>query len=49
MGLRRFEDAEECFEAVVAAPAQAPAAIQLEALKKLALVQLIQYGKVSIK
>ncbi|KAH8115983.1 hypothetical protein DFH11DRAFT_1876551 [Phellopilus nigrolimitatus] len=44
--LRRWAAAEEFLELVVGAPAQAPAAIQLEALKKLALVQLIVYGKV---
>lgn len=44
--LRRWSEAQECFEVVVGAPAQTPAAIQLEALKKLMLVQLILYGKV---
>lgn len=45
--LKRWKEAEEFFEIVVTAPAQVPAAIQLEALKKLSLVQLILYGKVS--
>ena len=43
--LKRWKEAEEFFEIVVTAPAQVPAAIQLEALKKLSLVQLILYGK----
>jgi len=45
--LKRWREAEEFFEIVVTAPAQVPAAIQLEALKKLALLQLILYGKAS--
>ncbi|KAI5117842.1 hypothetical protein M0805_008114 [Coniferiporia weirii] len=44
--LKRWAAAEECFEIVVGSPAQVPASIQFEALKKLALVQLIIYGKV---
>ena len=44
--LKRWKEAEEFFEIVVTSPAQTPAAIQLEALKKLTLVQLILYGKV---
>ncbi|TDL24548.1 hypothetical protein BD410DRAFT_896745 [Rickenella mellea] len=43
--LKRWADAEEFFEICVSAPAQAPAAVQMEALKKLTLVQLILYGK----
>ncbi|KAH9912361.1 uncharacterized protein BXZ73DRAFT_93201 [Epithele typhae] len=43
--LKRWREAEEFFEICVSAPAQVPAAIQLEAFKKLALVQLIQYGE----
>ncbi|KAI0795629.1 hypothetical protein C8Q75DRAFT_712166 [Abortiporus biennis] len=43
--LKRWKEAEEFFEICVTAPGQAPAAIQLEALKKLTLVQLILYGK----
>ncbi|KAI0337652.1 hypothetical protein BDW22DRAFT_1402971 [Trametopsis cervina] len=43
--LKRWREAEEFFEIVATAPAQVPAAIQLEALKKLTLVQLILYGK----
>lgn len=45
--LKRWKEAEEFFEIVVTSPAQVPAAIQFEALKKLTLVQLILYGKVS--
>lgn len=44
--LKRWAEAAECFEAVVSSPAQVPAAIQMEALKKLTLVQLIQRGTV---
>ncbi|EKM56836.1 uncharacterized protein PHACADRAFT_254170 [Phanerochaete carnosa HHB-10118-sp] len=43
--LKRWREAEEFFEIVVTSPAQTPAAIQFEALKKLTLVQLILYGK----
>ncbi|KAL5521545.1 hypothetical protein ACEPAF_2293 [Sanghuangporus sanghuang] len=43
--LKRWAAAEEFFEIVVGSPAHIPAAIQLEAFKKLALVQLILYGK----
>ncbi|KAI0772311.1 hypothetical protein BD413DRAFT_544080 [Trametes elegans] len=42
--LKRWRESEEFFETCVSAPAQVPAAIQLEAYKKLVLVQLIQYG-----
>lgn len=45
--LKMWREAEEFFEICVSAPAQIPAAIQLEALKKLTLIQLILYGKVS--
>ncbi|KAI8996251.1 hypothetical protein BD414DRAFT_477249 [Trametes punicea] len=44
--LKRWREAEEFFEICVTAPAQVPAAIQLEAYKKLVLVQLIQYGEI---
>ncbi|KIJ35265.1 hypothetical protein M422DRAFT_76337 [Sphaerobolus stellatus SS14] len=45
LGLKRFEEAAEFLEVVVSAPAQHhPAAIQLEALKKLVLIQLILHG-----
>ena len=44
--LKRWREAEEFFEIVVTAPGHVAAAIQLEALKKLTLVQLILYGKV---
>jgi COP9 signalosome complex subunit 3 len=47
--LKRWEEAEEFFEVVVSAPGQVPSAIQLEALKKLVLVQLIAKGKVRQK
>ncbi|KZT20853.1 hypothetical protein NEOLEDRAFT_1182185 [Neolentinus lepideus HHB14362 ss-1] len=43
--LNQWEEAEEFFEIVVGAPAQVPSAIQLEAGKKLILVQLIKDGK----
>jgi len=43
--LKMWHEAEEFFEMCVSAPAQVPAAIQMEALKKLTLVQLILYGK----
>ncbi|KAI1791382.1 hypothetical protein LXA43DRAFT_1011288 [Ganoderma leucocontextum] len=43
--LKRWQQAEEFFEICVTAPAHVPAAIQLEAYKKLVLVQLIQYGE----
>ncbi|THG94827.1 hypothetical protein EW026_g6716 [Hermanssonia centrifuga] len=43
--LKRWREAEEFLEICVTAPGQIPAAIQLEALKKLTLVQLILYGK----
>lgn len=45
-GLKKWREAEEFFEICASAPGQAAAAIQLEALKKLTLVQLILYGKV---
>ncbi|RPD63474.1 hypothetical protein L227DRAFT_497116 [Lentinus tigrinus ALCF2SS1-6] len=45
--LKQWHKAEEFFEICVSAPAQAPAAIQLEAYKKLVLVQLIQYGEIA--
>ncbi|TFK47638.1 hypothetical protein OE88DRAFT_782487 [Heliocybe sulcata] len=43
--LQQWEQAEEFFEIVVGAPAQVPSAVQLEAGKKLILVQLIKDGK----
>lgn len=44
--LKKWREAEEYFEICATAPAQGtPASIQLEALKKLTLVQLILYGK----
>lgn len=44
--LERWKEAIDFFEIVVGAPGQAPAAIQLEALKKLMLVGLIKNGEV---
>jgi COP9 signalosome complex subunit 3 len=46
--LKRWNEAEEFFEICVSSPAQVPAAIQLEAYKKLILVQLISRGTVGI-
>lgn len=45
--LKRWKDAEEYFEICVTSPGSAPAALQMEALKKLRLVQLISTGQVS--
>ena len=44
--LKRWNQAEEFFEICASSPGHMPAAIQLEALKKLLLVQLISRGKV---
>lgn len=44
--LKRWEEAEEFFEICVTSPAAVPAAIQLDAYKKLILVQLISRGTV---
>jgi len=46
--MKRWEAAEDFFEIVVTAPGTYPAALQLEALKKLRLVQLISKGKVDL-
>ena len=46
--LKKWGEAEEFFEICVSSPAQVPAAIQLEAYKKLTLVQLISRGTVSV-
>ncbi|KAG6327766.1 hypothetical protein ID866_11323 [Astraeus odoratus] len=43
--LKRWAEAEEFFEICACSPGAVPAAIQLEAFKKLALVQLIHHGK----
>ncbi|KAI6142681.1 hypothetical protein BKA82DRAFT_738190 [Pisolithus tinctorius] len=43
--LRRWSEAEECFKICACSPGAVPAAIQLEALKKFVLVQLIREGK----
>jgi COP9 signalosome complex subunit 3 len=43
--LKRWAEAEEYFEICVTSPGTHPAALQLEALKKLRLVQLISGGK----
>lgn len=45
--LRQWAEAEEYFEICACSPGAVPAAIQLEALKKLVLVQLIRAGKTS--
>jgi COP9 signalosome complex subunit 3 len=47
ISLRRWTEAEEYLEMVVSAPiaSNAPSAIQMEAMKKLSLVQLIIYGQ----
>lgn len=42
--LRRWKEAEEFFEICVTSPGTYPAALQMEALKKLRLVQLIATG-----
>lgn len=46
IALKQWADAEEFLEMVVAAPLSStvPSAIQMEAMKKLSLVQLIRYG-----
>jgi COP9 signalosome complex subunit 3 len=44
--LKRWKEAEEWFEICASAPAQVPSAIQMEALKKLTIVQLIWRGGV---
>ncbi|CAE6511350.1 unnamed protein product [Rhizoctonia solani] len=43
--LKRFKEAEDFFETAVTAPATVASAIQLEAYKKLGLIQLILYGE----
>ncbi|KAG5641555.1 hypothetical protein DXG03_004782 [Asterophora parasitica] len=45
--LKLWKPAEDCFEIAVSAPGIVPAALQLEALKKLRIVQLISGGKVA--
>lgn len=44
--LKKWADAEEYLEICVTAPGAVPAALQLEALKKLRLIQLISRGEV---
>ena len=44
--LGRWDEAEDFFEICIASPAVVPSAVQLEALKKLKLIQLISKGKV---
>lgn len=44
--LKRWAEAQEFFEICACSPGSAAAAIQMEALKKLVLVQLIREGKV---
>lgn len=46
--LKRYPEAEEYFEICVSSPGAAATALQMEALKKLVLVQLISKGKVSL-
>jgi COP9 signalosome complex subunit 3 len=43
--LKDYKRGEEFLEIVVSSPAQVPASIQLEAYKKMALIQLIIYGE----
>ncbi|EED80649.1 predicted protein [Postia placenta Mad-698-R] len=43
--LKRWREAEEFLEICASSPAQVPAAVQMEASKKLVLIQLILYGK----
>ncbi|KAF9517991.1 hypothetical protein BS47DRAFT_1375491 [Hydnum rufescens UP504] len=43
--LKRYEEAEDFLETAVSSPAHSPSAIQLEAYKKLILIQLIRHGK----
>jgi len=43
--LRLWDEAEDFFEICIGSPAVVPSAVQLEALKKLKLVQLISRGK----
>ena len=45
-GLKRWAEAREFFEICACSPGSTAAAIQMEALKKLVLVQLIHEGKV---
>jgi COP9 signalosome complex subunit 3 len=45
--LKNWARAEDFFEICVSSPGHVPAAIQMEALKKLVLVQLISRGKVN--
>jgi len=45
--LKRWAEAAEYFEIAVTAPGTYPAGLQMEALKKLRLVQLIHRGKIS--
>jgi len=45
--LKRYRDAADFFEITVSSPAAVASAIQVEAYKKLSLVQLILYGKTS--
>ena len=44
--LKRWAEAQEFFEICASSPGSAAAGIQMEALKKLVLVQLIHEGKV---
>jgi len=46
--LKKWSEAEELFEICASSPGPAASAIQMEALKKLVLVQLIHSGKVHL-
>jgi COP9 signalosome complex subunit 3 len=46
--LKRYDEAEEMFEIVVGAPGSVVSAIQMEAAKKLKLIQVIARGYVSL-
>ena len=46
--LKRWDEAQDFFEICVSSPGTVPAALQLEALKKLKLVQLISTGAVRL-
>jgi len=46
--LKNWQGAEELFEICASSPGSTPSAIQMEALKKLVLVQLIYRGKVRL-
>jgi COP9 signalosome complex subunit 3 len=45
MGLKKFEQASEFFQMAINAPAQVTSAIQIEAYKRLLIIDLIAFGK----